>query len=77
MNFAFPVVDRVVVALGEELDAAVLLLVQLQHAVHDGDVSALNLKESETKKYCQLSSNSKHVTLQDIRLQNYKKIVEK
>ena len=40
-----PVVHRVVVALGQELDAAVLLLVQLQHAVHDRDVAALNLRE--------------------------------
>ena len=42
-----PVVDRVVVALGEELDAPVLLLVQLQHAVHDRDVAALHLPNLE------------------------------
>ena len=38
------VVHGVVVALREELDGAVLLLVQLQHSVHDRDVPALDLK---------------------------------
>merc|ERR1711862_1020431 len=42
-----PVVDGVVVALGQELDGAVLLLVELKHAVHDGDVAALNLKDND------------------------------
>lgn len=37
------VVDGVVVALGQELDLPVLLLVQLQHSVHDGNIATFNL----------------------------------
>ena len=40
------VVDGVVVALRQELDAAVLLLVQLQDSVHDRNVSAFDLQKN-------------------------------
>ena len=39
------VVDGVVVALRQELDAAVLLLVQLQDSVHDRNVAAFDLQK--------------------------------
>ena len=42
-----PVVHTVVVPLGQELDAAVLLLVELQHSVHDGNVSTLDLEDHD------------------------------
>ena len=45
------VVDGVVVALGQELDAAVLLLVQLEHPVHEQDkISAFQDIPSEVSK---------------------------
>ena len=39
-----PVVDGIVVSLGQELDAAVVLLVQFQNAVDDGDVTTVDLE---------------------------------
>ena len=42
-----PVVHRVVVAFGEELDGTVLLLVELQHTVNNGDVPTLNLQKKQ------------------------------
>ena len=42
-----PVVHAIVVALGQELDGAVLLFVELQHSVDDGDVASLHLTETE------------------------------
>lgn len=42
-----PVVHAVVVTLCEELDAAVFLLVELQHPMHYRDVSSVDLKKKE------------------------------
>ena len=68
-----PVVHRVVVALGQELDAAVLLLVQLQHAVHDRDVAALdlrNLEECQNSFYIPSFKNRLHANYYERKLQN-------
>ena len=46
-----PVVDGVVVALGQELDAAVLLLVQLQDSMDDRDVSAFHLPMKKSSAF--------------------------